>query len=191
MEKNGTRNNSLTMESEITHNFPWTRYLQAVPVQAQGHPEFWKKNVAISENQVTQLMTSLTTCMHFGTVFKSVELPMPHLHMECIRTPRGAHWEGHIPAPPRSGPRSTCFRQESTPGTTLLLTKASRRAETRPLCSCYSKAQVTVTNTESAARWARPWALTHGRKQLPKNQPLSFSPENGHTRWPLTIPSSI
>lgn len=48
MEENGTRNNSLTMESEITHNFPWIQCLQAVSVQAQRHPEFWKKKVPIS-----------------------------------------------------------------------------------------------------------------------------------------------
>lgn len=48
MEKNGTRNNSLTMESEITHNFPWIQCLRAVWVQAQEHPEFWKEKEAIS-----------------------------------------------------------------------------------------------------------------------------------------------
>lgn len=40
MEQNGSRNNSLTMKSEITHNFPWIQCLQAVSVQAQNHPVF-------------------------------------------------------------------------------------------------------------------------------------------------------
>lgn len=91
MEKNGTSSNSLTMESEVTHSFPWIRCLQAASPQAQERPEFWKNNVAISENQVTQFLTSLPTCAAFRTIFTSVysfseiiNSPMPCLHRKCI-----------------------------------------------------------------------------------------------------------
>ena len=47
-KKNGIRNNSLPVESEITHNFPWIQCLQAESGQAREHPEFWKSKVAIS-----------------------------------------------------------------------------------------------------------------------------------------------
>lgn len=79
------------MESEVTHSFPWIRCLQAASPQAQERPEFWKNNIAISENQVTQFLTSLPTCAAFRTIFTSVysfseiiNNPMPCLHRKCI-----------------------------------------------------------------------------------------------------------
>lgn len=145
MEKNGTRNNSLTMESEITHNFPWIQCLQAVWVQAQEHPEFWKKErgrLLTSDHMATdsQPMRVSATIFKISTRFVHIiKSPMTCFHMETIQICRWAYWECSYPCTSRrSVPCSICFHRENRPGhDSLLCMKTAHSGATRLPRTCH------------------------------------------------------
>lgn len=168
------------MESEVTHSFPWIRCLQAASPQAQERPEFWKNNVAISENQVTQFLTSLPTCVAFRTIFTSVysfseiiNNPMPCLHRKCIWIFR--HSELSSPSSSEVSPlKYLLLSWEQIWHDSLLFTKTLCSTETRPLCSCYSHGSSHHEKTQRKSTPRQAWHRAPTGREISQELATAF-----------------